>query len=336
MRRRLWGMLTLVTLLLPATWIGANLLSPHQLHADADADDTTTWGTDHINQEVPEYSTGGECLFCHRDYVGPRWPHNAHSLSMRVPEAEEPAMTSLRKTEGGDAIADEVTMMLGAQEHIRYLKKLPAYGKAAILDGTFHVKAGGGTLDPATGLKWDDDLFNNKCAGCHATAIDPETAGFGSPGLDCFVCHGIVAEDHATVPGTAIFSTRKAGDPRIEVASCGQCHLRGGKAKSNDRPYPNNFVPGDNLLRDFQVDFSEESLKGMDIIEQHIFANSRHVLVGKKTAVTCTSCHSIHGESTKKHTELAETKYCTICHEPGKAMNDVKLPSPRQSKTCQY
>jgi hypothetical protein len=112
--------------------------------------------------------------------------------------------------------------------------------------------------------------------------------------------------------------------------------LRGGIAKSNGRPYPNNFVPEDNLLRDFEVDFSEKNLAQMDVIERHIFANARDVLVGNKTDVTCTSCHSIHGESTKKHTELSETNDCKICHEPGKAMSDVNLPKSRHSKTCQY
>ena len=185
-------------------------------------------------------------------------------------------------------------------------------------------------------MKWNDDLFNNECAGCHATAVDPETAGFGSPGLDCFVCHGIVEVEHAAQPDTVIFSPRRKDDPRVGVAACGQCHLRGGKAKSNGRPYPNNFVPGDNLLRDFEVDFSEESLKSMDNVERHIFVNARDVLLKNKSDMTCVSCHSIHGETTEKHAELAESPYCVLCHQPGKAMGDAKIPTGRHSKTCQY
>ena len=43
---------------------------------------------------------------------------------------------------------------------------------------------------------------------------------------------------------------------------CAQCHVRTGKSRSTGLPYPNNFVAGDNLFRDFQVDFSDEALEG--------------------------------------------------------------------------
>ncbi|MBX9654726.1 hypothetical protein K2Y11_14005 [bacterium] len=335
MRRRLWSMVAGVAALFFVLSISLHPFT-NTLQADAEKDDPTAWGTDHINQEVPEYTTGGECLFCHRDYVGPRWPKNLHALTMRGSTPEDPAIQAITSQPNGKLLADEVTILLGARDYVRYLKKLPAYGKAATLSGTFHPKVDGGKLDPAGEQHWDDDLFNNKCAGCHATAVDPETAGFGSPGLDCFVCHGIVEAEHAGKPEITFFSPRRKDAPRAEVATCSQCHLRGGIAKSNGRPYPNNFVPEDNLLRDFEVDFSEQNLAQMDVIERHIFANARDVLVGNKIDVTCTSCHSIHGESTKKHTELSETNDCKICHEPGKAMSDVKLPKTRHNKTCQY
>ena len=33
--------------------------------------DPAAWGSDHVGKPVPEYVTGDECLFCHRDDVGP-------------------------------------------------------------------------------------------------------------------------------------------------------------------------------------------------------------------------------------------------------------------------
>ena len=35
------------------------------------------------------------------------------------------------------------------------------------------------------------------------------------------------------------------------------CHVRFGKSKSSGLPYPTNFVAGDNLFKDFQVDFGQ-------------------------------------------------------------------------------
>jgi hypothetical protein len=295
--------------------------------------DYQTWGEDHVGQELPEYTTGTECLFCHRDYVAPRWKSNPHNRTMRFPEPDDPALKALADSTDGKAIVGEVQILLGSKEHVRYLKRLEAYGQAAMSGQLWN-----GTekqIRHAQPPGWHQDTFGPQCAGCHATAIDTETISFGSPSLDCYVCHGILELEHANDNTQTLFSPEHADDPRVVISVCGQCHLRGGKSRATGRPYPTLFVPGDNLFRDFDVDWSDDTIARMDMIDKHIFENARAVMVaGSKT--TCTSCHSVHGESTKKHQELEQDQSCETCHRPGKEMTDVDLPKNRSSRTCEY
>jgi hypothetical protein len=307
-------------------------LSSETAHAD-ELPDYQTWGEDHVGQELPEYTTGTECLFCHRDYVGPRWKTNRHNKTMRFPEPDDPAMKSLSASETGRVIAGEVEILLGTKKHVRYMKRLPDYGKAAISGEIWNDQQG--QLGTVKAAGWHPDDFGPKCAGCHATAIDTETISFGSPSLDCYVCHGILELEHANDNTQTLFSEEHDDDPRVVTSVCGQCHLRGGKSRSTGRPYPTVFVAGDNLFRDFEVDWSEASLAAMDMIDRHIFENARDVMVGG-SKITCTSCHSVHGNTSQKHQELNQEKSCETCHRPGDPMSKVDLPLSRSSQTCEY
>src|SRR5436190_12149 len=56
--------------------------------------DSTAWGGDHVGKAAPEFMSGDECLFCHRD-VGPGWPRNRHGQTIRAIEAGSPAVVAL-------------------------------------------------------------------------------------------------------------------------------------------------------------------------------------------------------------------------------------------------
>jgi hypothetical protein len=322
-----------LTLALAIGWSWCQQGAPRGLWAAETPEANVDWGGDHVGQSVPEYTTGGECLFCHRDYVGPRWTTNPHNRTMREASAGDAEMVALRSTGGGADVADEAKILLGARNHVRFVKTLPEYGKAAIHSWIFHTSKG---LDVSNPSAWDGELFNASCAGCHATAVDPETTAFGSPGLDCYVCHGVLELEHASEPQTVLFGKNHEDDARVVASVCGQCHLRGGVSASTRRPYPNNFVAGDNLVRDFRVDWSDEALAAMDIVDRHVFDNARDVLMRGKTDVTCTTCHNVHADTSEKHKELAESASCAICHQPGKEWNDVPMPKARQSNVCRY
>jgi hypothetical protein len=259
---------------------------------------------------------------------------------MRSPDAEEPAMRALAEAGIEGLSPSEIDILLGDGPNVRFLKRLPEYGKASVFSASYaedpEAKSPRDCFRNLENPHWDDRLFADRCAGCHATGIDTQTASMSTPSLECYVCHGLTEIEHTTPEATALLSGSQPTDARVELSICGQCHLRGGRSRATGRPYPTNFVPGDNLLRDFQVDFDEAAVSAMDPVERHIFVNARDVLLRNQSELTCTSCHSIHENNSEKHGELDEVAYCAICHKPGKAMSDAALPKRRSSKTCGY
>jgi hypothetical protein len=53
-------------------------------------------------------------------------------------------------------------------------------------------------------------------------------------------------------------SKKRRRDVREITTTCAQCHLREvAKSKSTGLPYPANFVVGDDLFKDYEVDYSK-------------------------------------------------------------------------------
>ncbi len=303
--------------LLSIIWFGFAIISAATLAdepptADSnvpDPIDPAGWGIDHVGESFPEYMTGDECLFCHRK-IGSSWPENGHLLTFRPVEETDTALKTLQ--EFSAAAAQETQFVMGDKRIRRFLKRSPDYGKLDIHSFTFRVD-GDHDVDVNQSGHWDSKLFADRCAGCHATAIDSTTRAYSALSLDCYTCHGDVGLGHETDP-TKVFLSVSNRDPKQVNATCSQCHLRGGKSKSTGLPYPNTFVPGDNLFRDFQVDWSDEAIESLSAIDQHIFINARDVAVFGKADLTCISCHNIHEQSSDNHQELSDTAICANCH----------------------
>ena len=271
------------------------------------------WGGDHVAKPLPEFATGDECLFCHRNNIGQEWPKNWHNRTVHDAEADTPGLADLPKER-----AKEVTLVLGGRRHHRFLKPSGAYGKLDLL-----------------ARSWDKTRFADGCAGCHATAVETKKRTFASPSLDCFVCHGDVPGEHAK-DTSLVYLSRKRKDPARVVSSiCAQCHVRTGKSKSTGLPYPHQFVAGDNLFRDFEVDFSPEALGRLNPADRHVLENARDVVVLGKEEMTCLTCHDVHKQSTKKHHLVATGSSCLTCHNATGSKKVVKTYEVH-SATCEY
>jgi hypothetical protein len=207
-----------------------------------------------LSAQVPGYVTGDECLFCHRVKVADTWQNNPHARTVHP-------------RDDTDSVPSNITLVLGAHPPQRGLKP-DGYGKFDLLS--------------ADGKTWDKQKFALRCAGCHTTAVDPQTHAFSASSLDCYTCHGVAPENHPNDTSLIWFSKKHSRDPKQIVSICAQCHLREGKSKSSGLPYPNNFVAGDDLFGDFQVDFTKAG--------DHIVHNVRDVLMNGGD-VTCIACH---------------------------------------------
>lgn len=306
-------------------------------------DRAADWGSDHVGQTFPEYITGDECLFCHRRKIGPGWQSNPHQRTMRAALSDDPAVVALTESNGG--AAGQTQLVLGSRRLTRFLKRSRAYGKLDLLSAVFRSgqgdKSAHGTLHGAQSAEWDQQTFADRCAGCHTTAVDAETSAFAATSLDCFTCHGDVSLTHTADP-QKVFLSAQNREPRAVISTCSQCHLRGGRSKSTGRPYPNTFVPGDNLFRDFEVDLSEQAIHALPVMEQHLWQNVADVVERGNMTTTCLDCHEIHSQSTDRHVELEWTQLCSSCHDPNSADHELRDAVKRanqlvnHSDVCDY
>jgi predicted CXXCH cytochrome family protein len=283
--------------------------------------DLTNWGSDHVGKPLPEYVTGDECLFCHRSDVGPTWSKNRHQLTIREPDAADRA--AWKKSAVLNPFADQANLVLGRTQKARLAKKSAAYGKLELL------------VDQGSNPHWDDSRFALKCAGCHTTAVDPQTHAFAALSLDCFTCHGEVNPEHSK-DTRLMYLSRKRHDPaRVVISICAQCHVRTGRSRSSGLPYPNNFVAGDNLFRDFAIGFSKEPIERLNPADRHVLENVRDVVVLGKQETTCLSCHSVHKSSAKKHRLEPKGAACLTCHN-ATGSKKVRKDFEVHSAVCEY
>ncbi len=323
----LFAVISSVTLLSPAGGLAPVSQKPL---------DPAAWGKDHVGKPVPEYVSGDECLFCHRNDIGPGWSKNRHSLTVRQREDAPDLAKLLREQKPLASVDSEITYFLGSAGHIRFLKK-SGYGKFALLSARADLGADGHVqkLVNADKPTWDKELFANRCAGCHTTAVDSSAKTFAAFGLDCYTCHGVVDLDHTKDTSLIWFSKKRRSDAQAITSTCAQCHLRGSKSRSTNLPYPNNFVVGDNLFKDFQVDFSKVADESLNAGDRHIFRNVRDVAVLGSDFPTCLSCHEVHKHSSVKHRRAPRTAICNDCHNAEGPIKGSKAYTTHSS-LCEY
>ena len=305
-------------------------------------------GQDHVGLPFPDYVTGDECLFCHRK-TGSTWSENRHNQTVRRLEGSE-KLAALFPQE----LLAQATHIMGHRRTTRILKRSKHYGKLEILataasdqptkPSAKRVQITTETQQRATKasarMGWDTATFGDACAGCHATAVDSKSQAFSSLAIDCVACHGVVDLAH-TRKQSSVFLGSQLKEPLDVISICGQCHLRGGTSKSTAAPYPNTFVAGDNLFRDFQVNLSDAHIRTLDPAERHVWESVQQV-VEAKTSVTCLSCHDVHAGQTDKHQALPVTQFCYTCHQRGNQLGPLTRAFHRSraphghNTTCKY
>lgn len=295
--------------------------------------DPAAWGSDHVGKPPPDFVTGDECLFCHRNDIGPTWSENRHQATIR-PAATQPSLLDIfRDHERLKPFAKQVQLLLGDELRVRYMRRAEAYGKLDLLSvecvpPTEHGTAAlVNTGDP----HWDSEAFGKSCAGCHTTGVNSKTHAFSLLSIDCYACHGDVDLDHTNDQSLILLSEERDDSARVVTSICGQCHIRGGTSQSTGLPYPNNFVPGDNLFRDFRADFSDGNLKKLNPSDRHVMENVRDVVLYGHDKITCLTCHEVHERSSKRHRFAGSRAICWNCHVEGRpksVLREYEVHSP--------
>jgi hypothetical protein len=303
---------------------------------DGERLDPAAWGGDHVGGEVPQYMESGECLFCHRDQVGGTWQTNKHNRTIRDADPNEPAMQALAADAKTKAIAGEAQLLMGDTRAQRFLKRSAAYGKADLLSVVATLGRGRrARLEKTDEARWDTETFATSCAGCHTTAVDPKTHAFATVAIDCFACHGDAPEAHTEDAKLISLAKGRQDSPAVVASICGSCHIRFGRSKSSGLPYPTNFVAGDNLFKDFEVDWKALDDPKLNPADAHVLENLRDVVLLGKESTTCLTCHDVHTGSSKKHRVLPVVESCQRCHPAGEPIKSHKTYQVH-SERCQY
>lgn len=294
------------------------------------------WGSNHVGKPLPEYVKGDECLFCHRNDIGPGWQKNAHGITVRQREDAPEFSELLPRQPALSPMAPQVEYFMGSRHRLRFLKKA-GYGKFALLS-TQAVLGRNRRVQMWIDLekpRWDDHRFENRCAGCHTTAVDASTKSFTAIGLDCYTCHGDVTLEHTKDTALILFSKKHKKESQVITSICAQCHLRTGRSRSTGLPYPNTFIPGDNLFQDFEVDLSKADDTALNPGDRHVLRNVRDVVLHGSETPTCINCHQVHANSSSRHRLALKAPICLDCHSAEGPMKVVK-PYEAHSPLCEY
>jgi hypothetical protein len=269
--------------------------------------------------------------------VGPTWTANRHHRTLREAEPEAAALAALKQTPALQPAAEEVKLVLGNTRRLRFLKPAREYGKLEVHSvGWTPPQAGqAGQLVETERPQWEPRKFADGCAGCHATAVESRTRAFSSLSLDCYVCHGDVPLQHSKDTALVHLAKKRQDPARVVTSICAQCHVRTGKSRSTGLPYANHFVAGDNLFRDFQVDFTPEAVSRLNPADRHILENVREVVLHGNEETTCLSCHDVHKGTSKKHHLVGWGQACLTCHHPT-GSKKLRPAYEVHSPTCEY
>jgi len=283
---------------------------------------------------IPEYMSGDECLFCHRDKVGVSWQNNAHRSTVREAAAGDPALLALASSADKELV--NVDLLLGGERLTRFLRK-GEYGRLDLLSTAWTPSGakGEGALVEAGERRWNSKQFSRECAGCHATGFDSSALRFMDISIDCYACHGDVDRSHANDPKRVFLAASRSDSARILSSACAQCHARGGRSRSTKLPFPNNFIAGGDLFVDFEIDTSPGALRSASKTDQHILESIRDVSSAMPGALGCLDCHRVHPGSTRKHRRLSPGAYCESCHGKGKP-GRVQWSRDVHNETCGY
>src|SRR5262245_43838222 len=102
--------------------------------------DPRAWGGNHVGKPIPEYIHGDECLFCHRNDIGPTWQKNSHGVTVRQREDAPELAKTLDSLPFLAEVAKQVEYFLGSRHRTRLMKK-EGYGKFTMLNGQLALRS---------------------------------------------------------------------------------------------------------------------------------------------------------------------------------------------------
>src|SRR5438067_351222 len=130
--------------------------------------DPGAWGSDHVGEPLPSFTSGDECLFCHRD-VGPTWFKNRHGQAVSERPDNHVAISELARLPQSKIFVPDIHYLMGRTNRLRFLKPSTEHGRLDLLSVEW-ISAkhdAPGRLSNVDNPHWDTKTFGARCAGCH-------------------------------------------------------------------------------------------------------------------------------------------------------------------------
>ncbi len=189
---------------------------------------------------------------------------------------------------------------------------------------------------PGDGGYWSDPgrAVAVRCAGCHGTGVSLKPDADGRPHIveaeftiGCEACHGPCADHNEDEKNPAILQriSLKGLSQQRQTDVCGKCHSRG-TDPDHGTHYPLGFLPGDRVLRRFELVEPTIGTTGKNFwadgrARKHHqqfteFVQSKHYT---RASMTCIACHTNHERKTDGMLNIEADQHpnavCTQCHE---------------------
>jgi predicted CXXCH cytochrome family protein len=327
--------------------------------------------------EDAEYVGARECQSCHRG-VASSHGDTRHASTLQEPRrnavlANFDQDEELRQVQfpGEDAprafTEDDIAYVVGSGHYVqRYLYEVDR-NEYQVIPAEWNVAEQRWEAYTLADT-WPDAAYdwNQNCAGCHTTGLNPDRGRWEDDGVQCESCHGPGsvhaeladdADDDLTDETLAEIRSAIVASPDAQI--CGQCHSQGRSSEEN-RPYPIGYRPGDDLAQSFTLAGPDDSAHwrasghaGSQNMQYNEWLLSGHAsalvsMTGSDYAEdSCLGCHSsdyrwteqlraAHEAGAREGTApeavtLETAKYgvtCSSCHEQhGDAEYDYQLVS---------
>lgn len=268
-----------------------------------------------------DYVGSAECGKCH-DQIFASWQQTLHSQVIQEINSENQNVVVGDFANPNDLVKfkrEDAKIIHGVQWKQRYIDS-----QWRILPAQWNIDSNSwAPFNPDT---WEKSDWRKQCAQCHVTGFriakgqdGKEEYNWKELSVGCEACHGPggrhVTAKPAERAGTIVNPSTLPATLAADV--CGQCHTRG-KSPDGKLGAPVGFEPGMRLgpqhfkivdKKDDKAWWPNGAVK-MHRQQYPEWSESKHKLAG----VTCTTCHTVHGSSTKFATKLAPNNLCQSCH----------------------
>lgn len=168
-------------------------------------------------------------------------------------------------------------------------------------------------------LRKANRTWEQECAGCHVTGLQPHAGSYTERNVGCAACHGDGTAHLASDGKDPILHPGKLS-PGRRAEICGACHSRG-HSMASERPYPTGFQPGKALAQSFTLirpaagqttdHFWADGTERLPYMQYPGFIQSGH----SREGLDCVTCHNPHGSDREHNLRRRTDELCTGCHD---------------------